>query len=253
MKKIILPILVFIIIVLGYLYINNKKNSSYVPHEVEDIVIQKDIKEPKLIEKKKSQLAEGSFITKTSDPNINIFTSPRLGIKLKYAVIDPLSNLENRIIEEGRAVKVTDSQTATINDEYNGLVQVFEKDSNISLEKAIHNDFGKESCDIEIVELDDNQGLDIKARFVYPEDRYGDGGRVDITQLSDVGPSSDLDKQCAQSEPKIDYPYNNFRASSQVKDKYITISLSNQSVEAVLKRDEDGHLEQWPYTVEFLK
>jgi hypothetical protein len=189
-------------------------------------------------------LTDTSFISKTKDPNINTYTSPSLGVRFDYAVVDPTySDLPNapktKIFEQGNKIWASDG----------GSITIFEKNPNETLEQAVAQSVP--DCKVAITTV--NEPLDTQAQILFPDYKaspYAGAPQENLPLYEDIGdPVLTAKDQACLKEATYDPIY--FAADETHPDRYVGVEFSTQAAEAVLYKNGDRVI-LWPSSVELI-
>lgn len=225
-KKIFTYIFILIVLVALWFIFNQKSNNNIIETE------------------NNTNTEFESIITPTEDPNVNLYTSKKLGLKFNYAIKDPSCQTcpDNKVIEEGNTISIKPG---------GGSITVFKKDPKVSLEDAIKKDFNAYSC--KVIVFDTYEGMSnffekmADITFVDENESFAYPGELDDGSLY-----SELDRRCT-NEIRQDVIYDYFLSTDKAKDRYISVDGPTQAVEAVLNFSDSGRVKTWMSTIEFLK
>jgi hypothetical protein len=170
---------------------------------------------------------ESTIIADSNDPNIKIYTSFKLGVKFKYASIDPMFNSAVPMVTE-------------LNNKINGsggYLIIFDKNSNESLEDAVRRIIFKgrtdfKNCSIKVGKSW-NTNLDSTVRLAYADGSF---------------PGDEDESDCPQNYFGSG---RTFAASSKYSDRFVFIQISTQSPDDIIYKTGDK-LTNWESTIELI-
>jgi len=215
----ILAIILSVIVIAAGAYYLGKKGSG---HQVNNQLINTVTPTNSIVE----QSFPSTNVVDSKDKNVSIYTSYKLGVKFKYALIDPMSNNStSKVTESGNKISAK-----------GGSLTVFDKNPNEDINSAVRriilngrNDF--KNCSIKSMKAW-NKNLDNTVRLA-----YGDG--------SLPGDENSSDCPGYFGDGRI------FATSSQYPDRLVYIEYSTQSPDDILYNTKDI-LTRWESTIELI-
>ncbi len=182
--------------------------------------------------------------------NIGTYTSSALNVTFQYAIKDPMSGAENKVIEKGNEITTTNK----------GGVRVYSKSREVSLMDTLKSKMP--DCSISLVNKGygnlSNKNMDIGLLVAYPDG--WSGGPIFIGHENSSNYSlSEKDKKCRSQFNAFGLSAEVFLfwGDSQYPDKYIgVIEYPNPSdpniINGLLKYENALNFSTWEETVKFI-
>ena len=196
-----------------------------------------------------AQLTTSSFVSPTHDSNVVIYTSPNLGVRFKFAIIDPANLRNNPSYKTKNTISETDN---TIMENDGSSISVFDKQPTVSLYDIVQKKYP--DCKIQMTKVSD-EPLDIHAQAVFPDYQisYSENGTTikrSATMYEATGDPLLTTKDQACFKEAFSGPVY-YAASSSFLDRYISVTEDFQAASGVLYLNAD-HPTSWMSTVEFI-
>ena len=252
-KNTLIGILVGLLVLVGGYAIwegTSKQTSAVLPQSEQTTIASQNQSAGNTVSPTTSTNPASSYVSKTSDPNVDTYTSPTLGVTFKYALFDPTdpqpqSSQENQVVENGNTISTLTG----------GSIKVFSKDPSLSLAQAVA--LNVPDCKIETSTVT-GQSLMDHAQIVFPDLQsipYPGAAAVENTVVSNYmgDPTLTAKDQACLKEATATYDPLYFAADNTHPGSYIGVEESTQAVDAVLYFNKTTRMvTSWMSSVQFL-